>query len=236
VASTTSAEPAKSNAQPAVASASDVARAVDGIQTVGFYTKVGSGFNSVSYNPTPIVLFKSGEALYDMGALLFPGGLAAHKAAHPKDWTKWRRAGKAIEVIGDKGWEAISSPTTMDRLPSGLKLAGYYVMQSFAGGAGGGYYFSHTVWRELTLDEAGNFSTGGGNALAGSNDGLGRQRSSVTTINRLPGQHGRYTIDGYILTLNYADGHVERRTIVTDLKFLQVIWLDGDSYLDWNRR
>ncbi len=93
--------------------ASEASRAADGIETVSFFNKMGYGYGGmVTYNPTPIVLFKSGEALRDMAALQFPGGLAAHKAAHPKDWTKWRRSGKAIEVMGNKGWERIAYTRT----------------------------------------------------------------------------------------------------------------------------
>jgi len=227
VASTTSAEPTKSNAHSAVAS--EASRIADSIETVGFYNKLGYGYGGMfTYNTTPIVLFKSGEALYDMGALQFPGGLAAHKAAHPQDWTKWRRTGNAIEVIGKKGWERIAYTTTMDRLRPGFTLSGKYEMLSGGGNVALGGKVGIAVWRDLIFDVAGNFATGGGTGLSDSGSIEG---TSTVLSTQAPERHGRYTIDGYALTLNYADGHVERRMIVTDPNDTKAIWLDGHGYV-----
>jgi hypothetical protein len=171
------------------------------IETVGFYSKIGYGYGGMlTFDPTPIVLFKSGEALYEMAALKFAGGLAAHKAAHPKAWTTWRRSGKAIEVVGSKGWQKIAYAATMDRLPPGYRLVGDYQRM------------------------------GGGGSGSSSTEESADSRTSVVTSGRAPNRYGEYVIDGYTLTLNYADGHSERRMIVTNITDPGVIWLDGSGY------
>jgi hypothetical protein len=200
------------------------------IETVGFYSKTGYGYGGMlTFDPTPIVLFKSGEALYDMAALKFPGGLAAHKVAHPKAWTTWRRAGKGIEVTGSKGWQKIAYTTTMDRLPQGYRLDGDYQRMGGGGNLAVGGTSAIVVWSNLSFDRAGHFSSGGGSGSSSSEEVAGT-RASVITSGRAPNRYGEYVIDGYTLTLNYADGHSERRMIVTDITDPGVIWLDGGGY------
>jgi hypothetical protein len=200
------------------------------IETVGFYSKIGFGYGGMmTFNPTPIVLFKSGEALYDMEALKFAGGLAAHKASRPKDWTTWRRAGKAIEVVGSKGWKKITYTKTMDRLPRDFRLAGNYQRTGGGGNLAVGGTSAIIVWSNLSFDRAGHFASGGGSGSSTSQESADI-RTSVVTSGRAPNQHGQYSIDGYTLTLKFADGRTERRMIVTDIADPGVIWLDGDGY------
>jgi hypothetical protein len=236
-AATNTAQPSASPATPVSRAAgaasptlSTASRLTDKIETVGFYTQTGMGYGGMlTFNPTPIVLFKSGEALYDMEALKFPAGLAAHKASHPKDWTKWRRANNAIEVIGSKGWEKITYTKTMDRLPPGFTLAGSYQKLGGVGNLAVGGTSAVAVWNDLTFDRTGNFASGGGSGASTRTEGAG-SATSVVTASRAPDQRGRYAIEGYTLMLNYTDGRVERRMIVTDRADPSVIWLDGDGY------
>ena len=220
--------PFREASQSALSSAA--LRQANDIETVGFFSKIGFGYGGMmTFNPTPIILFKSGEALYDMEALKFAGGLAAHKAAHPKDWTTWRRAGQAIEVGGDKGWEKITYTKTMDRLPQGFRLAGDYQRTGGGGNLAVGGTAAVLVWSNLSFDRAGNFTSGGGSGSTSSEESAG-SKTSVVTSGHAPNEYGQYSIDGYSLTLNYADGRVEQRMIVTDVADPGVIWLDGDGY------
>lgn len=52
----------------------------------------------------------------------------------------------------------------------------------------------------------------------------------MTIAGQAPNRAGRYSRDGYTLTLDYANGRVERRVIVTDAADPGVIWLDGAGY------
>jgi hypothetical protein len=206
---------------------SNALRTADGVQTVGFDTKTGIGYGGMlTFNPEPVVLFRNGEALRDAEGLNFAGGLAAHKSANPDDWTKWRRSGSAIEIMKSDGWKKITYTKTMDRLPSGFALQGTYRSTSGAGSLAIGGGDAVVAWSTMSFDRQGGFSSGGG-AGASSSSSAG----SVVTSGQAPNSYGRYSIDGYTLTLNYADGRTERRMIVTEVSDPKVIWLDGTGYI-----
>jgi hypothetical protein len=160
-----------------------------------------------------------------MEALKALEGLAAHR----DDWTKWRRAGNAIEIVGSKGWEKLYYTKTMDRLPKGFTLVGSYQKLSGGGNLAIGGTSAIAVWLDFSFDQSGNFSSGGGSGSSTSVENAGT-KTSVVTSGTAPNRHGRYFIDGYTLTLSYADGRVERRMVVTDRADPSVIWLDGDGY------
>ena len=219
--------PPLGSSSPALSAA---ARVIDSIETVGFDTKASFGIGgSMTFGPKPVVLFRSGDALSNMEGLKFEGGLEAHRAAHPDQWIKWRRVGNTIEISSPQGWRKLPFPKTMDRLPRGFTLAGTYRNISGSGNAGMGGTSSISAWSDYTFDAAGNFTTGGG--LHG-NDRLERAGTITTTVasGLSPTQRGRYAIDGYTLTLIYADGKTERRMIVTEPADPSVIWLDGNGY------
>jgi hypothetical protein len=198
----------------------------DGIQTVGFDTKTGFGYGGMlTFNPVPIVLFRNGDALRDVKGLNADGGLSAHKSANPDDWTKWRRSGAAIEIMKSDGWKKITYTKTMDRLPSGFTLQGSYRSTSGGGSLATGGGDAVIAWSTMSFDSKGNFASAGG-AGASSSSGAG----TVVTSGKAPNEYGTYTINGYTLTLSYADGRTERRMIVTEVADPKVIWLDGTGY------
>jgi hypothetical protein len=229
---TTMAETGKAPAPPPAKSAagktasSAAIQNADGIQTVGFDTKTGFGYGGMlTFNPVPIVLFRNGDALRDVKGLNADGGLSAHKSANPDEWTKWRRSGAAIEILKSDGWKKITYTKTMDRLPSGFTLQGSYRSTSGGGSLATGGGDAVIAWSTMSFDAKGNFASGGG-AGASSSSGAG----TVVTSGKAPNEYGTYTINGYTLTLNYADGRTERRMIVTEAADPKVIWLDGTGY------
>jgi len=219
-----SAARAETASSPAINASAD-------IETVGFYTAPNIGMGGmVIFEPRPIVLFRNGEALRKMEALNDPGGLAAHKAAHPRDWTRWRRGGGQIQVQGEGGWEDLPYTKVMDPLPRGHRLSATF--QRLRGGGntalGGGAMIA--AWASFTFDGAGRFTTGGGAGASFRSEGPSRG-VSVTTQSTRPPSGGRYEIEGYTLTLTYDDGRVERRLIVTDPSDPKsALWIDGDGY------
>jgi hypothetical protein len=204
------------------AASSVAVQAEKSIETVGFYTKVGYGVGGMmTFNPTPVVLFKSGEALYDMAALADPQGLDAHKKANPDEWTQWRKAGRSIELRKPKGWERLSFRTTMGRLPKSFRLDRTYQRLSGGGNVAVGGNVAIAAWSTLAFHRDGTFSGGGG---------AGASAPGVATSSRSAERGGTYAVAGYRLTLRYGDGTTVERMIVTDAKDPSVIWLDGAGY------
>jgi hypothetical protein len=212
---------------PQLGGSSEASTNSDQIETVAFWSKTKVGFGGfLTFEPTPIVLFRNGDAVYDIEALKFSGGLVAHRSANPTKWTKWRKGGKKFEVQKESGWESLPYTAAMDRLPNGFLLNRTYQSVEGAGTLGVGGSSSVVVWSNLTFDRSGNFSTGGGSGSSTGSDG----GAGVVTSGSSPSQQGRYKIDGYTLTLEYADGRVEKRMIVADASDAKVIWLDGTGY------
>ena len=220
------AKPSGGGGTPKGEVASDASKIADQIETIGFWTKTGIGIGGgLTFNPTPLVMFRNGDALYEIEGLKFPGGLAAHRAANPDDWTKWRRSGGKYQVFGKKGWENLYYNTTMNRLPKGFMLDRSYRRVGGGGNVAVGGTSSVVFWSNLAFDRGGNFVSGSG---AGSSTQAGG--TGVVTSGSAPSEYGKYAIEGYTLTLRFADGKVESRMIVADPNDASVIWLDGDGY------
>jgi hypothetical protein len=219
--------PADVPASGAAAPARDARRLAGAIATVGFYTKTGMGVGGMlTFNPTPVVLFKSGDALKRMEALKQGDSVDALKAASPRDWTRWRRAGGVLELEKDGKWSKLDFQKTMDALPRGFKLDGRYQKLGGGGNAAIGGPQSVTTWSELVFGRDGGFASSGGASV---DTRAGDTRSFAA--GERPGQSGRYEIDGYVLILRHADGRVEQRLLVTDVSDLSVVWVDGQGYV-----
>lgn len=196
------------------------------IDSFGFDSRMAMGAGGfLTTDIYPVVLFRNGEVLTDAKGLAFPGGIAAHKRAHPNRWTQWRRAGRAIELNGSKGWKALPFRATYASLPPGFVLEGRFQSLGGTGNVGVGGTDSVTVWRDYRFSRDGRVVRGGG---AGSRAEGGN--SSVVTSNIAPNRRGRYQIDGLALNITYDDGSSERRILITDPQKPTVIWLDGVGY------
>lgn len=200
---------------------------VKGIETIGFYTRTEMGAGGYfNFVPAPMVLFKSGDALRDMKQLADPAGLEANKSAHASAWTKWRRNGGVLESLeSNNTWKKLPYPKTYDRLAKGFKLSGRYTRLSGTGNVAFGGGSSVTAWSELVFDRNGTFRTSDG----GSASSVDASSSAFATGTH-PEEGGTYEIEGYVLTLRYADGHAVYRMITTDASDPKAIWLDGFSY------
>jgi hypothetical protein len=106
---------------------------VGAIDSVSFDSVTHMGYGGyMTFDPTPMVLFKSGEAVADMTALNAPEGLAAHRATHPDEWMHWRRDGKVIEVDRKGQWKKLYYTKTLKFASAGYRLEGDY--QRLSGG------------------------------------------------------------------------------------------------------
>lgn len=193
---------------------------VQGIEGVGFIQVYRSGPEIV-----PVVLFANGEACRDMALLSGNETIAAHKAANPDAWTKWRRQQGKLQILKKQGWSD-------------------FPFQNATGPFGDGYSLNRRYKRLNTISIDVDNRAASTNTYSFAADGtFTHGRSAFTTSNvgetgatiaHVPeDQRGEYRIDGYLLTLAYADGKQVVKAIVTDdPDDPGVIWLDGYSYVD----
>lgn len=221
----------RSPAPPAQASVSTAL--LSQIDSFGFDTRPKMGVGGfITLDIHPVVLMKSGEALTDVTGLATPGGLDAHKRAHPEDWTRWRREGGTLQLAKKKGWTALPFQTTYQRLPDDLKLDGLYRDLEGSGTIGAGGTQSVTVYDEYRFSPDGTVERSGG---AGSSAQAG-DTTSTTSVHRAV-RRGRYRVDGLTLEIRYADGSSEKRILIADPRDPgKVIWLDGVGYVQRGTR
>ena len=175
----------------------------------------------------PIVLFKNGDVLAEVAGLMFPGGLAAHRRAHPDQWTRWQRTGAELQILEAKGWATLPFPTTYGALPDGFGLDGLFRRLSGVGTMGVGGSDAVTAFNEYRFHPDGRVERGGG---VGGRSEFGD--TSTVTRGVAPDRRGTYRIEGLQLRITYDDGSTEQRLLITDPKDPKgAIWLDGHSYV-----
>ncbi|CAN7303412.1 hypothetical protein LJR225_001651 [Phenylobacterium sp. LjRoot225] len=213
--------------RPAGASGTAVALARQ-IDSFGFDTRAAMGIGGfITTDIYPVVLMRDGAALKDVEGLSYPGGPAAHRAAHPQDWTRWRRAGGKIELLKSKGWQALPFSRTYAKLPAGFRLDGLYRRLSGGGNLAVGGSESVSAVSEYRFWSDGVVLRGGS---VGSTAAAGT--TSVVTRAVRPQERGSYSVDGLALRIRWDDGGEETRILVTDpADPKSVIWLDGRSYV-----
>ena len=190
------------------------------IETVGIWMKPVPDYDGgMLLEPTPLVLFASGDALYDITALGDPAGLAEHKRRRPKSWTRWRRNGKRVEVLAGGRWSELAYQAFYEPLPKGHRLDGSYQRVTVSGHSGKGGSMVSAA-RTFTFDRDGRFVTGASTGFSSETAGGGARSGLVS---------GTYEIAGYTLVLRF-DGRVERRTIIVDRDRPKAIWIDGAGY------
>lgn len=196
------------------------------IETVGFVTHGQMGVGGMwIFIPKPVVLFRGGDALLDMGNLRRVTSVDADRAAHSKDWGRWRRTAGGIELLQGDKWKKLDSTKTMERLPAGFLLSGKYEYLSGGGDTaiGGGTMIVSN--RSYTFRPDGMYSS---NRLGfiSSDDELG----SVVARSQSPDLVGRYSVDGYLLRLEPPAGPPETHVFVFDPKDPNTVWIDGHGY------
>lgn len=211
--------------QPRGSATGGIAETID---SFGFDTRAAVGIGGfVTTRVYPVVLFRNGDALTDVEGLGFPGGLEAHRRAHPRDWTRWRRGPTRIQLETAKGWKNLAFPTTYGTLPEGFLLEGLYRNLAGTGTMGVGGTDAVTVWDQYTFSRDGRVVRGGG-AGAQAEAGTTTTTSSAVAANR----HGRYRVEGLTLRITWDDGTAEARILVTDPSDPRgAIWLDGTGYV-----
>jgi hypothetical protein len=197
------------------------------IDSFGFATRAKMGIGGfIALDIYPIVLFKSGEVLKRVADLKYPGGLAAHRAAHSDQWTRWQRNGNQLQLLKDGQWENITFKTYA-RLPADLRLSGKFRSIGGTGNIAVGGSQSVTVVDEYLFANDGTvLRSGAASSRAETGD------TTVVTTSGPRERRGRYYMDGLLLRIDYEDGSREQRILIADPKDPDgTIWLDGESYV-----
>lgn len=199
------------------------------IDSFAFATRPKMGLGGfIALDIYPVVLFKSGEVLTDVRGLRFAGGLAAHRAAHPGAWSRWRRDGEQLQMLKAGEWAKLPFNKTYARLSPELRLAGRYRSTSGTGNVAAGGQQSVTVVDEYRFSADGSVVRSG---AVGSTAQAGD--TSVATRGGPGTRAGRYRVDGLLLRIDYDDGEREQRVLITDPeKPGGALWLDGESYVE----
>lgn len=222
---------AKPAAKPASTpgSAADMTRVAKDIEGFAFdsCTRIGYG-GMVMFTPCPVVLFRDGSALTDVEGLSDPQGIAANRAAQPKHWTQWRRAGERIQLMKADGWKNITYTSVYSTLPKNFRLDGRFSSTSGGGNTALGGGQAVIAWSDYLFRPDGSVRRDGGAGASSNDSGV-----SVTTSSKAAGKSGRYHIEGLILVIEYDDGSSERRVIIADPKDAGTgtMWLDGEGYV-----
>ena len=213
----------RADSQP---TAEQLGRLAAEIETVGFITRTQMGVGGMFlYIPKPVALFRSGDALLDIGNLSRVTSVEADRAAHPRDWGRWKRSADGIELSEGDKWKKLDYPRTMERLPAGFGLSGNYDYLSGGGDTailGGTMIVSN---RHYAFWPDGKYSS----------DRLGFVSSidevgSTVVRSQSPAVVGRYSVDGYLLRLEPPAGPPETHVLVYDPKDPNSIWIDGHGY------
>ncbi|MCC6988755.1 MAG: hypothetical protein IT181_07140 [Acidobacteria bacterium] len=216
------------SATPGAASSTVDAAVLAAIDSFGFNMRPAMGIGGfITTDIYPIVLFKNGEVLDDVEGLRFAGGIAAHKRAHPDEWSRWQRAGGELQILEKKGWEKLPFQNTYAALPDGFRLDGLFRRLSGTGNMGVGGTDAVTAWNEFRFSPDGRVIRGGG---AGSRSEFGTTSTATSSV--APNRRGAYRIDGLLLRITYDDGSTEQHILITDPKDPKgAIWLDGEGYV-----
>jgi hypothetical protein len=204
------------------------ATTLEQIDSFAFATRPKMGMGGfIALDIHPVVLFKSGELLTEVRGLRFTGGLAAHRAAHPHAWTRWRREGGQLQMLKAGQWTGLPFNKTYPRLPPDLRLAGTFRSVGGTGNVAIGGTQAVTV-----VDEY-RFSADGRVVRRGAVGGTAQAGDTSVVTRGGPGERaGRYRVEGLLLRIAFDDGSGEQRVLITDPDQPGgALWLDGESYV-----
>lgn len=183
----------------------------------------------MTFQPVPVVLFKNGEACKSVEAVVYKGGLEAHKRKNPKLWTRWKMSNGKLMLKNRNKWQKVPYKGTYGPMRRGKKLNNSYSRITGTGNTAMGGRSKVTVVENFTFSRDGRFlHKGAGAGDIGFDDGYRKIRTEGYARSKF--KKGKYSIDGYILTLRFENGRSSRNFIVGDPKNPKAIWINGKGY------
>lgn len=208
-----------------------VARSTKEIETMGFMTRGQTGVGGMwIFVPKPVALFRGGDALLEIGNLNRATSLEADRAAHPSDWSRWRRTAGGIEVSQGDKWKKLDYNKTMQRLSVGFALSGVYKHLGGGGNTAVGGPSSLVAQATFTFQPDGRFSSNRYVGFSFNDENAPGPYKGATVQSQGPIVGGRYHVDGYLLRLEPAGGPPESHIIATYPTDPNIIWIDGQGY------
>jgi hypothetical protein len=200
------------------------------IKSVVFINKTATGYGGmITVQPVPVVLFKNGDACKSTQAVVYKKGISAHKRKNPKLWTKWKIKDGKLWLKNKSRWQKVPYKRTYGPMKQGQRLNDSYSRITGTGNTVMGGKSKVTAVENFVFSKDGRFLHKGAAAgHVGFDDGYRKPKAEGHGKSRL--QKGRYTIDGYILTLKHDNGHRSRNFIVADPKNPKAIWINGKGY------
>jgi hypothetical protein len=218
--------PGRASSAETQAPTDQLARALAQIETVGFTTRTEMGVGGMFlYLPKPVALFRSGDALLEMGKLNRVTSVVADRAAHPTEWGRWRRTAVSIELMERDKWKKLDYSKTAPRLSAGFVLSGNFERLTGGGDTAVGGKTMMVGQSRYTFRPDGTFSRDRSGSI--NTEAVGWQTFASSSS---PVQQGRYQVDGYLLRLEPAGGQPETHVIATYPTDPSIIWIDGLNY------
>lgn len=150
---------------------------------------------------------------------------------------EWQADGERYRVRwpGKAKWKTIKKPLRAATVPRDWQGGGKYQSIGTSGGVTTSTpEFFVGAWSDLALNPDGTFAKGGG--AMSTSDGSDGTNVSTTMGRQDAVQEGSYAIDGYSLTLSFADGRKERTSIAWDGVAkegedpYETLWIGGTAF------
>ncbi|HEX5658970.1 MAG TPA: hypothetical protein VFX59_17370 [Polyangiales bacterium] len=191
--------------------------------TVSLQTSTGVGVGgSFALAFSPVFLLSDGTATTDDQYSARGLSPEQHRERYPESWTHWTEKDGELSVEGKQG-APIKLYGRYGPMPAGFSLSGTYSYSSGGGTTAYGGDILITAQQTLQFFDDGRFVTGGFSGVA-----VGQ----MITVDIPPEQRGRYTIEGFRLTLRFDAGSERVSSIVvSDERPVKVFWLGAQAYL-----
>lgn len=172
---------------------------------------------------TPVVLFDDGWAALKAVGSALQAPLQSRRS-EPDLWAKWRRTSVGYEYQSSSGtWKELDDEPHPP-LPRGHRFDALYKTRSVP--SSGDSVFTRSAVIEFRADGTFWLRSQANSSLDG----------NLTTATVSPEQRGSYSINGYLLQLDYASGKSETRGLVSGDGNDDQLYIEGSLYMNCETR
>lgn len=157
------------------------------------------------YEETIYLLLRDGTAYEGLAVAPEDFNAEASKQQQPSQWYEWRQVGSDVQIRNRQnpnGYTLRGRAMAPGRADE--RLSGTYTNSSGSVSPVGGY----TSFRSISFRKDGGFSEGSNSTM--STGGIQAVNGAYGSASHAGSHGGTYRIDGYRITLRYADGRTKR--------------------------